>query len=114
MARRTTANPITVAVKHAAASVSQALVAAPGVGFKLRIWRLMWNVRIAAAQIVDIGVNAGTDAQQLAAIPASGVQPGWMEFDAGFDLPPNTALSSVAALAGPEIRYVVEYNIVPV
>lgn len=111
MSKRATANPKTVSVKHAAGSASQALIAAPAAGLFLRIFRIIATVRISAAQIVDVGVSAGTDAQQLFSLAASAVGPVYFESDSGFDLPSATALTSVAALAGPEIRYFVEYEV---
>lgn len=96
-----------------AADTTRALVAAPGVGSRIRVYSVAWTPRVAAAQIVDVGVDGGTVAQQVASIPASAATPGGIVSEAGFPLPENTALSAKPAAAGPEISFLVEYVVEP-
>lgn len=100
-----------IAARLLAADAVKALIAAPATGFQLRIFSVVWSVRIAAAQIVDVGVAAGTAAQQLFAIASSFAGNGRFDSEAGFVLPGATALSADPVAAGPEVQFVIEYTI---
>jgi hypothetical protein len=102
-----------IANRLLAADATKAIVAAPGVGSRLRIFAVTYSIRVAAAQVIDLGVDGGTPAQQMGAIAASAVAPGQILSEAGFTLPENTALSAKPALAGPEVQFLVEYIIEP-
>lgn len=90
---------------------TKALVASPGAGYRLVIYRVIATVLTAAAQAVEVGVDTGTVAQQLFVIRASGVEPVYWESEDGFDMPAATALSAKPAAAGPAVQFWVEYAI---
>ena len=96
-----------------AAEASKALVAAPGAGRFIRVFRIIATVLTAAAQSVQVGVSGGTVNQQLIVLANSVTHPTYFESDEGVLLPENTALSAVASLAGPAVQFFVEYVIEP-
>lgn len=111
MTPRTNRNPLVIAARLLAAEAVNALIPAPAAGFRLRIFSVAYSVRVAAAQIVDLGVAAGTAAQQIGAIPASFAGVGQILSEAGFALPAATAFSADPVAAGPEIQFLIEYVI---
>jgi len=98
----------------AAADASKSLIAAPGVGMAIAVQAIHWSIVTAAAQLVKIGVSAGTEAQQLLEFAASASGNGSRFFSGrGFILPSNTALTAVPAAAGPAIHFIIESNNIP-
>lgn len=106
---RKNVNPLVIAARLDTGDAVKALIAAPGAGFRLRIFSIAWSVRTAAAQVIDVGVAAGTAAQQFLSIPASSAGYGQIVCPPGFVLPANTALSADPAAAGPAVQFIVEY-----
>lgn len=92
---------------------TKALVAAPTGTARLRIFRCIGFVVVAAAQAVEVGVSGGGVTQQVMAFAASATVPQDFESDDGFVLPAATAFSAVPAAAGPAIHFFVEYSIDP-
>jgi len=94
-----------------AADTTRALIAAPGVGFRLRIFRVFASVATVAAQAIDVGVDGGGVGQQVLSIAASATIPHHFWCEEGFPLPENTAFSAKPAAAGPAVQFFVEYII---
>lgn len=101
----------TIAARLLAADAVRALIAAPGAGLAIRVFYCLATVVTSAAQQVDVGVAAGTVAQQFMSLPASAVLPVEFRSEEGFVLPANTALSADPALAGPAVQFFIEYTI---
>lgn len=103
--------PLVVSTQLAVGDASKILVAAPGAGLAIRVFKIIPSVLTAAAQAIQVGVNAGGITQQLLAIAASVTLATIFDSDEGYRLPANTALSAVPAAAGPAVNFVVEYVI---
>ena len=98
----------------AAADADKTLVAAPdaGSGLSIYVQAIHWSIAIAAAQRTKVGKVGGTDAQQLLDFAASASGVGTRRFGGnGWKMPAETALGADPAAAGPEIAFIVEYNV---
>ena len=109
MSKRNNSTPKVASVRLLVGEALKVLVAAPGAGFRLRIFSILATIVESAAQRVDIGVAGGGATQQIISIPASATFPTLYDSDEGFVLPANTALSAKPAAAGPAVQFLVEY-----
>lgn len=103
-----------VTVLLGAADAVKELVAAPetGSGLSVYIQAIHWSIAIAAAQRVAVGKAGGTAAETVLDFAASASGVGTRRFGGnGWKLTAETALSADPASAGPEISFIVEYNI---
>jgi len=98
-----------VSIRLAAADASKTLVAAPGAGKRLRIYRLVATIVTAAAQQIDVKSSGG--AVVVASIPASASTPVIWESQNGLALTVNETLVAAPAAAGPAVQFLVEYAI---
>jgi hypothetical protein len=108
-------NPTYAAVLLDTGDATKSLIAAPSSGNgAIFITAIHWSIKVAAAQVVKVGVSAGTEAQQCLELAASASGNGTRIFAGrGFKLPKETALTAVPASAGPAIHFIVEYSILP-
>lgn len=98
----------------AAADATKILVAAPASDSEASIYiqRIHWSIVTAAAQLVKVGKDGGTEGEQLLEFTASASGNGTRTFSGkGFKLPKETALSAKTAAAGPAIHFVVESTV---
>lgn len=87
----------------------KALIAAPGVGKKIVITKINFQVVTSAAQAVDVGVDGGGVTKQVLSLTASATGTGGSNLGEGFELDENVALTARPAAAGPAIQFQYEY-----
>lgn len=90
---------------------SKILIAAPAAGYFIRVFSILATCVTAGAQQIDVGVNGGGVLQQIMSIPSGATAPTDFWSDAGFSLPPATALSAVPAAAAPAWQFIIEYTV---
>lgn len=94
-----------------AGEASKAIIAAPGTGKRLVIVKANYQVVVAAAQAVDVGVDGGGVTKQILSLAASASGASGVNLGDGFALDTNVALTAKPAAAGPVVQFQVEYYV---
>jgi hypothetical protein len=90
---------------------SRQIIAPPGVGASLRIFRINASCVTPGAQQLDLGAPGAALTSQVMSIPANATIAEMWESEEGVLQPANTSFNAWTGVAGPAWQFFIEYQI---